>query len=433
MISIRMEKLPKNEAKLIIEVPVMEVKKFFDEAILKLSKNVKIKGFRAGKAPKNLLKEKIGKERIISEMLEIALPITYYEAVKLQKIIPLMAPKIEIKQLEEDKPLIYEAKVAILPPIKIPNYKNLKIKAKKIEVKEEEVENLLRDLQKKRSILVPKEGEIKKGDWTEIDFKPINNPDLSLELVNKLSSQSFPLIVGEANFVPGFEDQLIGLKKGEYKEFEIVFPNDFYMKEIANKKITFFVKINEVQKVVLPEIDDKFAQSLGNFKTLLDLKIKLRENLLLEKEEQEKERLRSEVMQKITALTDLEVSPLLIEQETERLMTEFKNNVKLMGMEFEEYLKRVRKTEEDLKIDFEKQAEQNIKTSLVLNEISKIEEISVTEEEIEQEVNQLLLSLPGREEEIKKWYNSEEGKQRLISELIGKKTIDRLVELMVEK
>lgn len=400
---ISIQKLPKSEIELLIEVPAKQFEQFIEKAILDLGKDLKVEGFRPGKAPPEIIKKTISQEKILKVAAEKAIKKNYLEAVSQlaedppvgENIEVLGQPQIEILKLAPGNPLVFRARTSILPKIKLPDYKKIasKIKRKKIWVEEKEIEQTLSWLQKSRAKFTLKSGSAQKGDWVEIEYW---SPQIAKG--RKIKDR---FILGEGHFIEGFEEKLIGMKAGEEKEeFSLTLPKDYFPKELAGKKISFKVKLNLVQKVELPEINDQWASSLGQFENLKALKESIREGIYQEKEIKESHRLRNEILEKINQSLGKVVLPqILVEREKNQILQDFKNRITQdLKISFEDYLNQIKKSEQELLDSFSDQAEKRIKISLILREIAKCENIQVSDEEVIEEINKILKNYPGIEQ-----------------------------------
>jgi len=278
--------------------------------------------------------------------------------------------------------------------VKLAKYKGLKVKKNKLEVKEEEVKKALDYLQNSRAKIITVNRPAKKGDRLEIDFE-VRQVGAKIE---NGTSKNHPLILGRGNFLPGFEEKLEGMKSGQEKKFSLKAPTDWPNQKIANKNLDFKVKMNLVQERELPKIDDGFAKSLGNFDSLEALKKSIKEGLFGEKEIKEKQRVRMEMIEKIAQDSKIKVTDMLIKEEIEKMINEFRISIKNIGLDFDTYLKEIKKTIEDLKKDWYKEAEKRVRISLCLREIAKKENIEVGEEEVKEKINEDLKHYPGVEE-----------------------------------
>jgi len=377
--------LPKSEIELKIEVPVEKWQEFWEKTARDLSKDLKIDGFRPGTAPLSLIEEKIGKERILMESAERCIEEYYLKAISENKIEVLGQPVISILKLAKDNPLEFKARVAIMPKIKLADYKKiaLETKRKKVLVEEGEIEETLSWLQRSRAKFSQKIGACQKGDWVEISLG-VFSENLSD------SSITDAFILGEGKLIPGLEEKIEGMEAGQEKEFSLSFPKDHYQKELAGKTAQFKIKLESVQKIELPEINDSFAQNLGNFSDLPALKKSLKEGIFMEKEMAESQRVQQEILEKIRENSKMEIPEVLLNSMKNQMFNELKEEVKKRGVSFEDYLKKINKSEDDLLKEISLEAEKRIERSLLLREISQKENIAVSGEEIKEKANEIL-------------------------------------------
>jgi len=424
---IKKEILPKSKVKLTITVPNSEMDGYLKMGLGKLKKDVEIKGFRAGKAPDKMVIEKLGEQRIASEALDLALPETYLRAITKEQIVPLEPPKISIKQFEKEKDLIYEVEVSVIPVVTLPNLKNIKIKKNNIKVEEEEIERALKDLRKRMATFEDKMEAAAKGDFVELDFEG----SVDRVKLDKLTSKNHPMVLGETSLIPGFEEQVIGIKKGDEKEFKLTLPKNHPDKNVAGKVAEFKIKANAVKKIILPEIDQKFAEKLGS-KNVENLWAKFSEAIKKQKEEVEERRSELEMVKDIAGKIKVEMPEVLVNQELERLISDIAARVQAQGMPFEDYLKNVKKEKKDLENELRDQALENVKIGLTLAEIGRKEKIEVTDHEIENEKKRMINEgvVAGMlREELEKNYEGDQGKRYIENFLRNRKTIARLKEL----
>ena len=395
---IQITKLPKSEIELKIEVSPAEWQKFYDEAAKELGQKIKIEGFRPGRAPAKLVAEKVGEAKILEEAAERCVKKSYLQAVTENNIEAIGRPEINITKIAKDNPFEFKAKVAILPEITLPDYKQISRKMqqekKEVSVSDEELEKSIDWLRKSRVKYITVNRPAKEGDRVEINFEG----RLEGEVLKELSSQAHPTILGKGYLMSGFEEKLYGMSEGEEKSFDLTFPEDFAQKHLAGKSVNFKVKMNLVQEAELPEINDAFAQGLGNFINLAALKQSIKEGLLLEKQNQEKNRWRSELIKKIAQETKMEIPEILIDSEIHRMIDEAKVKVAEIGLDFSQFLEQLKKTESDLHKEYEPQAIERVKSFLILQEIAKRENIIISEEEITEEANKALRHFKDAEE-----------------------------------
>lgn len=396
---VTIQKQPKSQVELTIEVTPEELDRYLDQAASHLSKDLNIPGFRPGKAPKNLVEQKVGVFKVYEEATNLALPKTYIKALLDNDIEAIGPPQIKLEKLAPGNPLVYKAQVAVLPAIDLPDYKKIKIKKREIKVRDQQIETLLKELQRSRAKIRTVKREAQKGDRVEIDFKTYLGNKIPVE---GGESKNHPLTLGQGNFVPGFEDKLLGMKEGEEKKFTLRFPKEYHQKHLADKEVDFEVKMNLVQEVELPEINNQFVQSLGKFKDLKALKDQLRQNLEQEMKAKEKSRVEMEIMDKILQQCEIEIPQILLEAELNKMIQELKGMVETQGGKFENYLKSIKKTEEELKKQFKEQAEKRVKIALILRTIAKKENVKISDQEIEEEKQKTLKAYQWNKEIMKK-------------------------------
>lgn len=372
-----------------IEVPFEDYKKHIEHAAEHISEHVEIKGFRPGKAPYNMVSAKVGEMVIYEEALQSIVEESYYEALKTQDIKEKVfyEPEIKIDKLAPGNPIVFTAELMLVPEIKLGKYKDLKIKKAKQDTSskefKEKVEKTLEELRRMRSSEVTKnDGSIEDGDKADIDLDLFIN---GVPLENG-SYKNFKEEVKKERFIPGYYEQIIGLKVGDSKEFELVFPEDYFEKNLANKKVLFKVKVNAINKVVLPEINDEFAKTL-KFETLEEFKKQLEDNIIHEDSHKEEEKLSIQMLEQISK--DSKISDLpgrLILLETKKMLNELKGNIEQQGMDFENYKSSIKKTEEELQEEFKPKAEERLRMSLIMEKIAEEEKIDVSEEELNKEI-----------------------------------------------
>lgn len=412
--NIETKKLPKSELEIKIIIPWKEWKNFIDKAVSEISKDIKIKGFRPGKAPRDIIEQKVGKNTILDSAAKKAINKTYADAISREKIDAIGSPRVEILKLAEGNDLEYKAETAVMPEITMKPWKkdiekvNKDYKNKKMEISDKEMENELKKIANSRVKLITVNREIRKGDSAEIDFQVSRN---NVPIENG-TSKKHPLVLGSNVFIPGFEENIIGMKEKEEKEFELQFPDKYHDKNLAGKPATFKVKVNLVQERQTPEINDNFAKSLGKFENLENLKNNVKKGLLNEKEKKKKEQKRTELIEKLIEVMEVDVPETLIHSELHKMIEEFKRQLQGMGMTLDAYLDKMpikdrsqsktgqfidgakissgKKTKEDLEREWIPQAEKRIKSYMALEKIAKELDIRLSSDKIEEEMNKTL-------------------------------------------
>jgi trigger factor len=382
---LKIQKLPDSELELKIELSTEEFEKFFNKAIFELGKDLETPGFRKGKLPKEIIEKEIGRERILREAAEMAVRENYLKVISQKNLEVLGRPKIEILKLAPGNPFEFKIIVPVLPEIKLPDYKKIasEVKRKEIIVSEGEITETLSWIAKSRSKFIPKEEGAREGDFIEIEYN-----SSQVENGRKIKDQ---FILGRGGLIPEFETNLKGMKSAEEKQVSLTFPENHFRKDLAGKRADFKIKMVSVQRVEVPEISDEFARGLGKFENLAGLKKSISEGIKLEKEIQESERVRKEILERMSKATDMEIPKILVEEQKKRYLEDLKKQVlDLLKTDFRSYLKEINKTEKELLDSFQDQAKNQIKNLLILREIQKEEKIEPSEEEIKREVNEIL-------------------------------------------
>jgi len=418
---ISVKNLPKSEVEIAVEVTVEEMEKNMDSAAKKISNANTFDGFRQGKAPLHVVYQKIGKEKIFEEAVQSAIEKSYRDAVKENKLVPIGYPRADIKKAALGNELLFNLTVAVLPDVKLGDYKKIKGKAEPKKTTKKDIDDELNGLQKKRAKYLTKEEPAAKGDRVEIDFES----RLNGVKVEGGESKNHPLVLGNGMFVPGFEDNLVGMKKDEKKEFNIIFPKDYYKKELAEKNVNFNVTMKIVQKVELPELNDEFAKSIGKFDNLESLRKSIEAGIDTEEKMKAKDEIRKKLIGEVVEASKTEIPAVLIESEKDNMVHELEHNVSHMGLEFDVYLKNVGTSVEKLKSEWTEQAEKRVKTNLVIGEIAKQEDIKAMADEIEAKANETLKYYPN-EEEIRKKIDINKFKDYIAGTIINEKVFELL-------
>ncbi len=415
--------LPKSQKEISVEISVEEMEKHIDKALDKLAKNIKVDGFRNGKVPINVARKQLGETAVFEEATHEAIETTYLEIIKENKLNPIGHPKADITKSALGNPLEYKIVITIVPDVSLGDYKKVSGKVEKIKIEDNRVEKELEMIQKKRANYITKDEPAKKKDRVEIDFVS----RVGGVKIEGGESKNHPLVIGQGMFIPGFEDNLVGMKKDDIKEFSLVFPKD-YKPELAGKNVDFKVEVKIVQKVELPEINDGLAKGLGKFESLDDLKKSIKKGIIAEEENKAKEDLKAKLIDQVSEKSEVEIPEVMIESEIENMLNEFKNNVAQTGIKFEDYLQNVNTSIEKLKTEWRELAEKRVKTGLCMREIALKEKIEVTADEIEKRVNETLKHYPN-EEEVRKNIDIEKFKDHVASIMVNEKVFEVLEKI----
>lgn len=390
----------------------------------KLRSSVKVPGFREGKVPTNLVEKNVNQQTLQSEFLDEALSQLYREAANQQKIRPIDRPNIVIKKFVPFSDLQFEAEVEILGPIKLSDYKNVKKPLKKVAVTDKEVTDVLDNLATRQAKKVEVKREAKNNDEVWIDFSGVDSKKQSIPGAD---GKDYPLVLGSKTFIPGFEEKLVGKKAKDEVTFTITFPKNYGAKKLAGAKVTFTVKVNKVEEVIKPKIDDDFAKNAGPFKDLADLKSDIKAQLLAEKQKQALQQQESEIIREVTEKSSVSIPDSLITDQVERMLAEFKQDLTYRGMTYPEFLKQEGLTENTHKDTILlPEAKNRVKAGLVLAEIAEKESITVTPEEVELRIQALKGQYTDTAMHVE--LDKDDSKRDISSRLMTEKTINKLVE-----
>jgi trigger factor len=416
-------KVNKNQIKATIELDKNDLKKYLDKAEKTLGEDVEIKGFRKGKAPSEILRKNLDQDKVRSLALELAIEGSLSEVIKKNSFDVLNTSELSIEN-NDISGLRYSVLLELFPLIKLVDLKNIKIKRKNIQVDDREIDEALEVIKNSRANFIDKsDNEIaEEGDRVEIDFEVKKDN----KIIEGGVSKNHPLIIGGKSFIPGFEEQLIGMKKGEEKTFSLVAPSDYFYKDIAGKELNFVVKLVDIKKVIMPVLDDNFARSLGRFADIADLRRKVKDNLIEEKKIKEKQKIRLEILENIIDNSQIDVPESLVNRQLDLMIQDFDNNLHEKGLELSLYLSRIGKDEKELRKDWTKEAERQVKMSLVLREIAKNLNITASEREIEEMMAQVAESMIIRNESKPPDINFATLKESIESRIVNEKAFEYL-------
>ncbi|MGB6607926.1 MAG: trigger factor [Atribacterota bacterium] len=382
MVKVEIEKQKENEVKLKIETDKLEVNSSLDKVYNDVSYEIKIPGFRKGRIPKNILNMHLRKEYFLDKTAEKLIPKSYLEAIEKINIQPIDQPEIKVIQIEEDKPLIFEATVQVRPEVKLGSFDKISIQKEDIKVTGSDVKNEIKKIQENQAKLnVVKNRKSKKDDFLLIDSegyvegKVIEGSKVEKQLVQ----------LGK-NAAPEFNDKLVGCSAGDEREIKILVPKDIEDKKIAGKEITYKVKVIEVKEKELPELDEDFVKTIGNYKTLDDFKKDIKDKLEKQVEMINKNNYERKLLGKVVDVCEVKVPKVLIERELEYMMKSLEDDLKAKDLSLQDYYTSIKTDEEKVKKEYEIVAEKRIKQELVLDKISLAEKIQVTEKEVKDKI-----------------------------------------------
>ena len=386
------KKLPESKIEMSITLSWEEWQGEMGHAVEHLGKDVKVAGFRPGKVPRDVIEKRFGKEALLIEAAEHAISHSYPKALKEKKIEAIGRPEMKLGKAVQGEPLEYSAVTAVMPEATLGSWRDAVKKANKVfakqpeTIEEKEIDAELERLASMRAKLVTVNREARLGDNVLVSFSVLQNG----VLIENGKSEKHPLVLGKGVFIPGFEEQLVGMKEGEEKTFELTFPAEYHAKHLAGKPATFQVKIGVVQEREISVIDDAFAQGLGKFESLEKLKENLRSGMLEEQKAKNKAEHRTQILDALVEHAEIEYPEILVEEESNRMVREFELQIQSMGLNFSDYLARMKKTEDELKKDWVPQAKKRLAAHILLDALADMQEIDVDSQEVEAEMNKIL-------------------------------------------
>lgn len=415
------EKKEGNQGLLTVTVPKEEVDKGLDKAFKKVVKQINVPGFRKGKMPRPLFEQRFGVESLYQDALDFILPEAYGNAVEEAEINPVDRPEIDVTQMEQGKELIFEATVTVEPEVELGDYKGLVIEKQEREVTEEEFDKALNDAVSRQAELSVKEGEIAEGDVVNINFDGY----VDGEAFEGGKAEGYDLEIGSGSFIPGFEEQLIGLKANDSKDVVVTFPEEYHAEELAGKEATFKCDVNEVKGKEVPELDDELAQELDeSVKTVDEYKAKLRKDLEDAKLNQAEATEKEEAITKASDNATVEIPEAMITTELDRMMQEFEQRISQQGLNLELYYQFSGQSEEELKAQMKEDAEKRVKTNLTLKAIADAENIEISDADVDAELTKMSEQFGLSVEDIKSTLGNND---ILVNDLKIQKVIDLLV------
>ena len=415
------EKLEKSRVALTIETSAEEFEAAVNKAYLKMRGKINVPGFRVGKAPRKIIEKMYGAEVFYEEAVNIILPDAYEAAVKEQELDVVGYPEVELESCTKDG-VVFKCTVAVYPEVKLGQYKGLEAPKAEVKVAAADVNARLKEMADRNSRLVSVERAVKKGDTADIDFEGFDNG----VAFDGGKGENFDLEIGSGSFVPGFEDQLIGMKAGEEKDIDITFPEN-YTPELAGKPVVFHVKVNEVKVKEVPALDDEFAKDVSEFDTLKELKADIKKKLTAERTESAQRAFEDVLMAKVAEGVEADVPHEMVELQAEQMTEGFKQQLASQGIPFDQYLKMTNTTEADFKSQAYGPAEQQVKMDLAISAIVKAENLEATDDEVEAEMKKVADRYGMDLDTVKKYLRPEEVKEQVIREKVIKLVADNAV------
>ena len=421
--SVQVEKLEHNMAKLTIEVEASKFDAAMKNAYNKKKGSFNLPGFRKGKVPMYIIEKEYGAGVFYEDAANELMPEAYAEALEESGLDVVSRPEVDVTQIGKGQNFIFTAEVALKPEVKLGQYKGLDVQKDSADVTDEDVEHELHHMQEHNSRLISVDDRaVESGDTTTIDFEG------SVDGVpfEGGKAENYDLEIGSNTFIPGFEDQIIGMKIDEEKDVKVKFPEEYFSKELAGKDAVFKVKLHEIKKKELPELDDEFAKDVSEFDTLDELKADIKAKQEKQNEEKAKYETQDAVIKALCEKTKVEIPSGMVEMEVENMLKDFEQRLAYQGLNLEQYFKMMGKTEEEVKKEYEPQAIEGIKSRLALEAVIKAEKIEATDKEVEDKMKEMAKNY-GKEND-EEFLKNENVRNYIKQGLESEKAIDFLVK-----
>lgn len=419
------EKLEGNEGTLTITVPAKEFEKALDEAFKKVSKEVQVPGFRKGKIPRQMFEQRFGVESLYQDALDMVLPHAYGHAVEETGISPVDQPEVEVEEIEKGKDLVLKMTVTVEPEVKLGEYKGLEAEKVEAEVTDAEVDEQIEAmLEQYADLVVKEEGEVAEGDIVNLDFEGFLND----EPFEGGKAEGHELEIGSGQFIPGFEEQLVGLKSGDEKDLDITFPEEYHAEELAGKPVVFKVKINEIKQKETPEFNDAFVkEELEGFDadTAEGVKESIKKDLEAAKEEEADFKMKESLVSKASDNAEIDVPEAMVRNEQDRMLQEFEQRLSQQGLNLELYEQLTGQGADAMREQMKEDALKRVRTGLTLGAIAEAEGITVDDSDVDNELNKLAEQFNMPTEDVKKVLGD---LSVLKADVMNQKAIDFLVE-----
>ena len=421
--SLQVEKLEKNMAKLTVEVPAEQFEKALTTAFNKNKSRFNIPGFRKGKAPQAMVEKMYGVEVLYEDAINEALDATYGDAVTESKLDVVSRPEIDVVQVEKGKELIYTATVAVKPEVTLGEYKGIEVEKASAEVSDEDIEAELKKVQEQNSRLITVEDRaVEDGDQTVVDFEGF----VDGTPFEGGKGEDYPLTIGSHSFIDTFEEQLIGKNIGEECEVNVTFPEEYHAKELAGKPAVFKVTVKEIKRKELPELNDEFAGEVSEFETLEEYKNDVKAKLSLTKQKEAATENENHVVDKVVENATMDIPEPMIDSQVNNMVNDYARRMQSQGLSLEQYMQFTGMTIDTLKEQMKPQAVKRIQTRLVLEAIVKAENITVSDEAVETEIADMAESYKMEVAQIKE-YMGENGIEQMKEDLAVQEAVDFLV------
>ncbi|MEQ2547658.1 trigger factor [Dorea ammoniilytica] len=427
--SLQVENLEKNMAKLTIEVPASEFEKALQSAYNKQKKSISVPGFRKGKVPRQMVEKMYGPEIFYEDAANELIPTAYEEELKNCDLEIVSRPTVDIVQIKKGENFIFTAEVAVKPEVTLGEYKGMEVDKTSTRVTQKEVEAKIKEEAEKNARTVTVEGRpVQDGDEVILDFEGF----VDGEAFEGGKGENYPLTIGSGSFIPGFEEQLVGAEAEKEVEVKVTFPEEYHAEELKGKEAVFKCTVHEIKEKQIPEIDDEFAAEVSEFDTLDEYKADVKAKIKEQKENEGKQKKEDQAVEKAVANAAMEIPEAMIDEQVRQMVNEFAQNMQYQGISFEQYCQITGMTLEKVQEETRPQAVKRIETRLVLEAIAKAENIEVTEERLDEEIKKMAESYNMEADKLKELMGEEEKKQ-MMEDIAVQDAVTFLVENAVEK
>ena len=427
--SLQVENLEKNMAKLTIEVPASEFEKALQSAYNKQKKSISVPGFRKGKVPRQMVEKMYGPEIFYEDAANELIPTAYEEELKNCDLEIVSRPTVDIVQIKKGENFIFTAEVAVNPEVTLGEYKGMEVDKTSTRVTQKEVEAKIKEEAEKNARTVTVEGRpVQDGDEVILDFEGF----VDGEAFEGGKGENYPLTIGSGSFIPGFEEQLVGAEAEKEVEVKVTFPEEYHAEELKGKDAVFKCTVHEIKVKQIPEIDDEFAAEVSEFDTLDEYKADVKAKIKEQKENEGKQKKEDQAVEKAVANAAMEIPEAMIDEQVRQMVNEFAQNMQYQGISFEQYCQITGMTLEKIQEETRPQAVKRIETRLVLEAIAKAENIEVTEERLDEEIKKMAESYNMEADKLKELMGEEEKKQ-MMEDIAVQDAVTFLVENAVEK
>ena len=424
------EKIENHKVVLTIEVPAEELDKGIKAACKSLANRVNIPGFRKGKAPRRILEMNIGKEAILDEAFDRVAQKAFDEALKQENLDPVDRPQVDIVTLEEGKDVVFKATITPVPEVTLGEYKGLKVAKDAVEVKDEQVEEKVKNILNHHAKMVDAEegATVANDDFITLDFKG----EVDGVAFAGGEGKDYPLQIGSHSFIDTFEDQLVGLKVGEEKDVNVTFPEEYHAKDLAGKAAVFHCKINSIKHKEMPELTDEFVKASTSYESIEDMKTKLRENIEKNAQREADTKRRNEILKQATDNITVDIPEVMVENRVSNMIQELSVNLENQGMNLDAYLKYANMDMAKLREQYKESAAIAVKTDLMLDAVAKAEDIKVENADINAEIALLAATYGTTPQEVSKIIKKNHSIGNLVATVLHKKAANFIIDSAVE-